>query len=108
MKWYDPTSWFKEWQWLKCADKEWNYARIVGLTLFIWNMTEVDLAIIPQINSAYAALAYCKGIVAGMFLFGYEVIRGVKKLEFTRGDTSFNLNKGKENGKRNPNNVDKD
>jgi len=90
MTWYNPISWFNHWEWLKSRDK-WNYARIVGLFCIVWNLCEVDLGMIPQITSLWAALCYMKGIVAAVFLFLFDTFKGIKQLEFEKGDIKINL-----------------
>jgi len=99
MKWYNPESWFNHWEWLKCCDK-WNYARIVGLFCIIWNLCEVDLNMIPQITSLWAALCYMKGIVAAVMLFIFDTFKRVKQLQFSKGDISVSVEtKGAQNEK---------
>lgn len=93
MKWCNITTWFKEWEFLKCSDHEWNYARIVGLFFGAHNICTVDLSIIPQINTPWAALCFCKGLFGMVLLFLFEIWRSNKRVEFKVGDKTYGFNK---------------
>lgn len=76
--------------WLKCAEGQWNYARIVGLFFAIFQIVVIIFIIATKglgvINNGWQVAFGAIPTAALGFLFAWEVVRGNKRLQIQVGD----------------------
>jgi len=81
-------------QWLKDANNEWSYARVIGAISIISNLIWRFYMGVGNINSWPAAVAGCCGIIGGIFLWAFEIVRENKKVSIGAGEKTYGVKIG--------------
>lgn len=76
-------------QWLKDASNNWSYARVIGAIAIISNLIWRFYMGVDGINTWPSAVAGCCGIVGGVLLWLFEILRENKKVSIGVGDKTY-------------------
>lgn len=74
------TTYFNNWEWLKCSTGNWNYARVMGVLCIMYTLFKQSIIVNINITNLYQLIYECAGIVAAVLLFLIEIIRDYKNV----------------------------
>jgi hypothetical protein len=81
--------------WLKCSSGTWNFTRLMCLFCIVHNIVFAPYSLIPNIESWYQVVCFCKGLIFSVFLFAVEVWRDIRNrgLSLQIGDKKIEVAK---------------
>ncbi|MBQ1996931.1 MAG: hypothetical protein II238_00605 [Alphaproteobacteria bacterium] len=80
--------------WLKDANNEYSYARVVGFLSIIVNLVWRLYMGVGDIHTWPAAIVGCCGCITGVTLWAFEVWRENKKVSVKLGDKEYGAKLG--------------
>lgn len=81
-------------QWLKDANNEWSYARVVGFLSIMINLVWRLYQGTEGLNTIPSACAGCCGCITGVLLWVFEVWRENKKVSVKVGEKEYGAKLG--------------
>lgn len=88
---------FKNWEWLKDSDHEWNFGRFVPWQLFIVNTIGLVVFAIckngfQDFTNLWSAIVGCSGYITGIIIYSIEIcFRERTKIKFHVGDKTYGI-----------------